>query len=73
MPAHIMHGRKEVLPSVCLCEVKVYLSWVKSLNPSTLSFGLDESALWIHQVFHPFRSSCKPLRNVHPSEGVGVS
>ena len=39
LSAHVMNRRKEVLPSIGLCEVKIHFTWVKTLNPSTLPFG----------------------------------
>ena len=57
----IVDGCKEVLPTVGLCEVEVDFSRVKSLNPSTLSFCLDETCLWIHEVF-PRRRPLGELR-----------
>ena len=51
LSSDIVDGCKEVLPTVGFCEVEVDFSRVKSLNPSTLSFCLDETCLRIHEVF----------------------
>ena len=59
--AHVMLHGKGVLPPVGFGVVKVYFSWVKSLNPSALSFGLNERSLEIEQVA-PVRGPLRKTR-----------